>query len=327
MAAIDTLPRLRPDIELTGKRLLLITPHPDDESLALGGLIQQALRKGADITLLQVTDGDNNPWPQRWLERRWRIGPDDRKRWGRRRAGEVRQAIECLGLPGASLRRLGWPDLGVCARLRDDGVDAIDAFASVMRDVQPDIVVLPDLADRHPDHGGVHVLTRLAMARLSLVSICLTYLVHGAGAVGGELWDLLLDAQMREAKRQAVLAHRTQTTLARRRLLAMVGPSERLYRLPESMNGPLQPLPWRPALALRPWLQLTIAHPHGVDSWPWNKAPLEREGSDWKLAQTSTTWSAPIFARLELRCTSPWIFDHWGWSDLTATAAAGQADH
>src|SRR5690625_4786057 len=227
MASADIPPHPRLGIELAGKRLLLVTPHPDDESLALGGLIQHALREGAEITLLQVTDGDNNPWPQRWLERRWRIGPDERKRWGRRRVGEVRQAIECLGLPGASLRRLGWPDLGVCARLRDDGVDAIDAFAAVMREARPDIVALPDLADRHPDHGGAHVLARLAMARLAWAPVCLTYLVHGKIAAGGEPRDVPLDPPMREAKRQAVLAHRTQTALAERRLRSMVGPSGR----------------------------------------------------------------------------------------------------
>src|SRR5690625_4733128 len=311
MAVANIPPRPWPDLELAGKRLLLVTPHPDDESLALGGLIQHALREGAEIVLLQVTDGDNNPWPQRWLERRWRIGSNERRRWGRRRVGEVRQAVECLGLPGAGLRRLGWPDLGVCARLRDDGVDAIDAFAAVVREVRPDIVALPDLADRHPDHGGAHVLARLAMARLALAPACLTYLVHGKIAAGGEPRDLPLDGPMREAKRRAVLAHRTQTTLAGRRLLAVVGPGERLYRLPESMNGSLRPLPWRPAHALRPWLRLTVAHPHGVDSWPWNQAPLERDGSDWKLAHTPGAWRAPVFARLELRRTSPWIFDHW----------------
>ncbi|MCB1569830.1 MAG: PIG-L family deacetylase, partial [Xanthomonadales bacterium] len=50
-------------------RLLVVVPHPDDETLATGGLIQRALLAGAALRVVFATDGDNNPWPQRWLER------------------------------------------------------------------------------------------------------------------------------------------------------------------------------------------------------------------------------------------------------------------
>ncbi|HET7266542.1 MAG TPA: PIG-L family deacetylase, partial [Oleiagrimonas sp.] len=267
MHEAEPAPSAPTDIEWAGKSVLAVTPHPDDESLALGGLIQHALRHGASVTLLQITDGDNNPWPQRWLERRWRIGPEARARWGQRRVGEAQQAMQCLGLPAASLHRLRWPDLGVCARLRDDGTGAIEAFAAVMRHTQPDIVVLPALEDRHPDHGGAHVLARLAMARLSREPDCLAYLVHGSGAPAGDPFVLSLDTVMQQTKRQAVLAHHTQVALARRRLLAMVTPEERLYRLPATTSArpsAVLSLPWHPSRYLHPWLQLTVAHADGV---------------------------------------------------------------
>ncbi|MEI6121822.1 MAG: PIG-L family deacetylase, partial [Opitutae bacterium] len=66
-------------------RILILAPHPDDECLGTGGLIQQALAKGAKIKVIFITNGDNNPWPQRYLEKRWFIGPEERKRWGDRR--------------------------------------------------------------------------------------------------------------------------------------------------------------------------------------------------------------------------------------------------
>ncbi|MDN5925258.1 MAG: PIG-L family deacetylase, partial [Xanthomonadales bacterium] len=40
---------------------MVIAPHPDDESLATGGLLQQALAGTAAVKVVLVTDGDNNP--------------------------------------------------------------------------------------------------------------------------------------------------------------------------------------------------------------------------------------------------------------------------
>ena len=56
-------------------RLLVLVPHPDDESVATGGLLQHATAVGAKALVVFFTEGDNNPWAQRALEVRWRIGP------------------------------------------------------------------------------------------------------------------------------------------------------------------------------------------------------------------------------------------------------------
>ena len=63
-------------------RILILAPHPDDECLGTGGLIQQALAKGAKVKVVFITNGDNNPWPQRYVEKRWFIGTEERMRWG-----------------------------------------------------------------------------------------------------------------------------------------------------------------------------------------------------------------------------------------------------
>ena len=50
---------------------MLFAAHPDDESLACSVVLQRAARAGAEIRVVYVTDGENNPWPQRVLERKF----------------------------------------------------------------------------------------------------------------------------------------------------------------------------------------------------------------------------------------------------------------
>ena len=66
-------------------RLMMFAPHPDDESLACSIPLQRAGRAEAAVRVVYVTDGDDNPWPQRLLERKWRLNAADHKRWGRLR--------------------------------------------------------------------------------------------------------------------------------------------------------------------------------------------------------------------------------------------------
>ena len=73
-------------------RLLIFAPHPDDESLACGILLQHAVATGATTHVVYLTDGENNPWPQRCLSGRWRLNAADRPRWAKLRR---REAIAC----------------------------------------------------------------------------------------------------------------------------------------------------------------------------------------------------------------------------------------
>jgi LmbE family N-acetylglucosaminyl deacetylase len=224
-------------------RVLVVAPHPDDESIATGGLLQAAQAAGAARRVLLVTDGDNNPWPQRWHEKRWHIGPAERARWGARRRSEALAALQMLGVAPADVSCLGLPDLGLTDTLMCGAPDVVALLLAQIEEFQPTRLVLPVLEDRHPDHSALDVLLRLALLRYSgAVPQLIAFGVHGAvpreeGAI------LTLSQQQCDIKRAAIQIHMTQMLLSRKRFVAYARLQEP-FRLPPWPSAPnaLHPL-------------------------------------------------------------------------------------
>lgn len=51
-------------IDLTGQRLLVVAPHPDDEVLGCGGLIRKVKSEGGKVYVLYMTVGDTKEFSQ-----------------------------------------------------------------------------------------------------------------------------------------------------------------------------------------------------------------------------------------------------------------------
>lgn len=294
-------------------RLLVVAPHPDDETLAAGVLIQRVREAGGSVDVLLYTDGDNNPWPQRLLERRLRIGAAERAGWARRRRGEIARALQCLGVPGDRLHALGWPDMGLARLLLQPGNGPVQRVAALVVELKPSLVVMPSLADRHPDHGTAHVLTRLALALGRLEPLQWTYLVHAS-----RLPDAAIEIEgspaQRSAKQAALAAHASQLALSAGRLRRMAARDERFMPVVPA-PGVGTRLPWRPPAWLGPWLRLAVVDTHGAERWRWSHAPLRRDAAGAVHLPAGNRDAAPRFARLTLPVPSPWIFDHWGWCE------------
>ncbi|HEY6893308.1 MAG TPA: PIG-L family deacetylase [Rhodanobacteraceae bacterium] len=209
-------------------RLMVFAPHPDDETIATGELIQLARDSGAAVRVVFATDGDNNPWPQRWCERRLRIGPADRARWGQRRRGEAEAALARLGIAADAVRFLGWPDLGVTGKLEHDDA-AIDALRDEIAAWAPTHVAMPSLRDRHPDHGAFRVMLELALSKARSNAARLGYVVHGRDS-DDDLLHLALDSARHARKREALMAHASQISLSKSRLLRWADQPEAFER-------------------------------------------------------------------------------------------------
>ena len=192
------------------ERVMVIAPHPDDETLATGGLLQQAVATGAAVRVIFATDGDNNPWPQRVSEHHWRISHADRARWGERRRGEALAALAMLGVSPESVCFLGYPDQGL-TQLFLRGSDALlGALASEIATWHPTLLVTPSIFDLHPDHNALAVLLRLAQARMAPSQrrfVELTYRVHGRHRMPGQRdWFHVSLQRAEQARKRVVLS-------------------------------------------------------------------------------------------------------------------------
>ena len=142
-------------------RVLVIAPHPDDESLAAGCLLQQARLAGAQAQVLFLTDGENNPWAQRAVERRIRVGPDDMARWAKRRREEALAALERLGVAPRQVEFLHLTDQGITTLLLEN---RSCPFSGPLAAFNPTVIAAPAFGDIHPDHSAAAVLLHLAIA-------------------------------------------------------------------------------------------------------------------------------------------------------------------
>ena len=231
-------------LELTSRdRILVLAPHPDDESIACGGLLLAARDAGAERSVIVVTDGDNNPWPQRWIEKRWRIDAAARARWGARRRAEAGTALDVLGVAPSQRHFLGLPDSELTALLMRDA-RLPSEVGTLIAQMRPTHIAMPALSDRHPDHSAVHVAALLALSTTPHAPRLLIYAVHGETAGKGDVLLCLSDEQQC-AKHSAIAAHRTQVRLSGKRFLRFARGDEH-YEAPSVK--PRGDLPLRAAL-------------------------------------------------------------------------------
>jgi len=232
-------------IKITSKdRVLILAPHPDDESLATGGLIQRAVKAGAKVRVLFATDGDNNPWPQRFLERKLQISYTDRARWGRRRRREALAALELLGLPKGSARFLGLPDQGITNLLMRAEEGVLFNLWAELTEWKPTLFVMPSATDAHPDHSALFVLVHLAMMRLDNPPRMLRFIIHAPGRPSerGKVTLRLTEPEI-ERKRAAILAHESQMALSRKRFAGYATEHEIFYSAPlQEQTDPHHPV-------------------------------------------------------------------------------------
>ena len=190
--------------------LLVVAPHPDDETLCCAGAIQRVLGAGGRASIVWLTSGDGSQLGSLLIEQNLFANPQRMRDYGERRMAEARAATGRLGVPVTGQLFLGYPDGGLEAllgefrsrsyRSRFTAVTAVpypDAlfpqhaytgealerdFSAVLERVRPTLILAPSPLDTHPDHRAAGLLAISVAHRLP--SDALRYwIVHG-----GEGW-------------------------------------------------------------------------------------------------------------------------------------------
>lgn len=227
-------------------RLLVFAPHPDDESLACGGLIRRARNAGADVRVVVATNGDTNPWPQRLTERRWRLDRDAVDRWAALRTSEARAALHAMGVHADHAHFLQWADQGLTTRLVHDGEASVAELARIIRLHRPTLVAMPSIHDSHPDHSALAILLKAALRAESSPARLLAYWLHGRGSKAADApMCVTLTADELATKRAAALCHASQTHFGKSRLLNFVNASERFLHPSMAMQAAGQQWCWQ----------------------------------------------------------------------------------
>jgi len=126
--------------------VLILAPHPDDESIGCGGAVSLHVRAGDGVSVVYLTSGE--------------LGLKDRKReeaWAIREA-EARAAAKILRINEFHFLRL--PDW----MTGEDVPGAAAKLAPVLTKCAPELVYLPHPAEWHPDHKASLPIMSAAIA-------------------------------------------------------------------------------------------------------------------------------------------------------------------
>jgi len=183
-----------------GDRLLILSPHPDDETLGAGGIMARAEAMHLPVRVVFLTNGDGSESTRLYENlvrfRRFPRGASTFIRLAAMRQQEALAATGRLGVPASSVTFLGYPDGGTrpiwesfwspshpyrspytgCdhspyANSRTPGVAYCGQYEladvrGVIQEFRPTLVLTTHPADTHPDHHTAYDLCAAALDQL-----------------------------------------------------------------------------------------------------------------------------------------------------------------
>jgi len=178
-ATLAKFPEIQPE-----DRILIIAPHIDDEIVSAGGLMQEAISKGAQIKIVYLTNGDNNYFSVIKENKNFKETPNDFLSLGEKRMLEAKEATSVLSVSSSSLVFLGFPDNGLKYLLSTNfltpythkasklnynpylgtyheeqlytGINLFNDLKEIINQFQPTIIIIPHPRDLNPDHQAAY---------------------------------------------------------------------------------------------------------------------------------------------------------------------------
>ena len=194
-------------------RLMVFSPHPDDESLGAAGLIQRVIETGGSVKVVFMTNGDGFPEAVEMGGHISNPTAKDFREYGEDRMYESLKALAMLGMKESNVIFLRFPDGGLTAlrskpsgkaerytspttrENRPSALSVIEPQAGytgeglqmeierVLSDFRPNMLATSAPEDTHPDHASTHYFVKQAWKHLNkehpeFKPTWLIYLVH-----------------------------------------------------------------------------------------------------------------------------------------------------
>jgi LmbE family N-acetylglucosaminyl deacetylase len=192
-------------------RVLIVAPHPDDETLCCAGVMQRVHQAGGQVSVVWLTSGDASRMTLLLIGHTLFASASEARAIGTRRMAEARAATALLGVAPSRQLFLGYPDRGLLPLLGayrsqaytsgTTGAAAVpyadalapghpytgqslqEDFTQAVRQLGPTLILAPSPLDAHPDHRAAGVLAAAVSAQLGTVIPVRYWIVHG-----GEGW-------------------------------------------------------------------------------------------------------------------------------------------
>ncbi|MCM8766398.1 MAG: PIG-L family deacetylase [Candidatus Omnitrophica bacterium] len=194
-----------------GDRILILAPHPDDETIGTGGVIQKAIKGQAEIKVVVFTNGDHNELAFIVYEKRVVFRKKEFLHLGELRRKETLQAMGLLGLKKEDIIFLGYPDRGtieiltkywgevspyknlltrisqvMCAECFSPNVpyvgeSILEDLKKIILDFKPTKIFISHPVDTNPDHRGLYLFLQIALWELGKkikIPEIYPYLIH-----------------------------------------------------------------------------------------------------------------------------------------------------
>ena len=174
-------------------RVLILAPHPDDEVIGCGGIIQKSVDMKLPLKIVFLTYGDNNQWSFLLYRKHPVLMPKSVRLMGQVRHGEAENAAKILSVAPEQLVFLGYPDFrtlniwyshwGKSSSARSmftkvtavpydnayrpgalyKGGEILKDITDIIRDFKPTKIFVSHPADHNPDHRSLYLFTRVAL--------------------------------------------------------------------------------------------------------------------------------------------------------------------
>jgi LmbE family N-acetylglucosaminyl deacetylase len=185
------------------EHVVIVAPHPDDETLGCGGAIALLCQQGYDVKVLVVSDGtlshpNSRKYPAPALQSL--------------REQETLKALAILGVDQEAVTFLQLKDGYLPFPTSLDFQTAKILCQNYLKKVRPDILFIPWRADPHSDHRATWQLIQTALKDLEIKTKCIEY----------PIWDWDVQQQKQISSLNKILGWRLDiTTVLEQKLQAI----------------------------------------------------------------------------------------------------------